>query len=82
MLGDAEHEELLARARRLRTRVAELDDGAEIDAAVRAHVQHIADPPEPPPRHGALIAELIGLLEDERLSSEQRRGLERALLGT
>ena len=80
MLDDADFRGLLERARQLRAQVSELDDQAEIEAAVRARVRPIPDPPEPPPRHGALIAEILELLEDARLSPYQTRDLERVLL--
>ena len=82
VLSQDEFALLLGRARELRSRVDGLDDSSEIDGAVRAHVQDIADPPEPPPRHGELIAAAIELLEDERLSPDQANALERAFLGT
>ncbi|HSI97923.1 MAG TPA: hypothetical protein VK926_06130 [Gaiellaceae bacterium] len=78
MLDDADFRRVLERARRLRAQVDELDHHAEIDAAVRARVQPIVDPPEPPPRHGVLIAEILELLEDARLSPYQAKDLERA----
>ncbi|HUF02045.1 MAG TPA: hypothetical protein VMN35_06440 [Gaiellaceae bacterium] len=81
MLSEDAFAAMLARAGELRAQVNALPDRDEIDSTVRARVRFIADPPEPPPRHSALIAEILGLLEDSRLTPRQAIELERAYLG-
>jgi hypothetical protein len=71
---------MLELARALRARIEALPDGDEIMGTVRAEVEPAAHPPEPPPRHGELIAEVLELLDDPRLSSDQALELRRAFL--
>ena len=64
----AEFEAMLEQAREYRAQVDELPDEAEIvDGAIRAEVKFLPHPPEPPPRHGRLIADILELLRDEQL---------------
>lgn len=81
MVPAADFEAMLEEAREYRARVDELPDGAEIDGAIRAEVKHLPHPPEPPARHGRLIADILELLRNEQLSPEQAAGLETAFLG-
>jgi hypothetical protein len=72
---------MLEQARSYRARVDALPDGAEISGTVKAEVKYLPHPPEPPPRHGELIAEILGLLQDDRLSQRQVADLERVFFG-
>lgn len=81
MVPTAEFEAMLEQAREYRAQVDELPDRAEIDGAIRAEVKFLPHPPEPPPRHGRLIADILELLRDEQLSPEQAAGLETVFLG-
>jgi hypothetical protein len=81
VLPDDALEGMLERTRTLRARVDSLPDGPEIDAAIRAEVKFLPHPPEPPPRHGELIAEVLALVRDDRLSPEQAARLETAFFG-
>ena len=77
-----EFEAKLAQARKLRARIDALPDGLEIVGTVRAELQPAAHPPEPPPRHGRLITEILGLLDDPELATDQALELRRTFLRT
>ncbi len=72
---------MLDQVRAFRAVVDALPDRAEIDGTLRAEVKYIEHPPEPPPRHGELIAQILGLLQNNRLSPPQAAELEREYFG-
>jgi hypothetical protein len=78
MIPDADFAARLEAARAYRARVDELPERAEVDAAVRATVKSMSDRPEPPAKQAQLIAEIVELLENARLTPWQAHELERA----
>ena len=81
MVSDDAFSTMLEQARSYRARVDGLPDGAEITGAVKAEVKYLPHPPEPPPRHGELIAKILELLQNDRLSPSQAADLERIFFG-
>jgi len=81
VVSDDAFSSMLEQARSYRARVDALPDGAEISGAVKAEVKYLPHPPEPPARHGELIAQILELLKSDRLSPPQAAALERVFFG-
>jgi hypothetical protein len=68
MIPDDAFAAMVDEARVYRVRVAELGERAQVEAAVRGRVKRTNDPPEPPVQHKQLVAEIVQLLANARLS--------------
>ena len=70
----------MRQVRLVRARVERLPDGAEIKSALRAEVDDALDLPEPPASHAALIAAVLELLRDSKLTTDEALKVKAAFL--
>jgi hypothetical protein len=80
-ISPADFEVMQSLARALRLHVDTLPEGSEIVGAVRAEVEPAAHPPEPPAKHGKLIAAILELLRMPDLSPDQTLALRASFFG-
>jgi hypothetical protein len=80
-ISDADFEVMQSLARALRHHVDALPDGSEIVGTVRAEIEPLPHPPEPPARQGKLTAAILELLQAPDLSPEQSLALRASFFG-
>ena len=82
MIPDYDFAAMVDEARVYRVRVAELRERAQVEAAVRACVTRTTNPPVLPVQHKQLVAEIVELLRNPRLSPSQAHELARAFFNS